>query len=222
MPALYLFDTEDARWRRPWARMLPAGCLEVRIEADAFRHDGGEARDGVVVAHASRLPDDAARERLCEGARAAGLSLVIISGGAPERRPLAAHVYRRLRPVRTRDFDEEFAHCFARFWEHHLRTGEIRFALLEPERDVLTALHVLCRGAVLAHDAARPEDAAWAAAVPLPAWWSLLEVAAARLALEEKGVRDARLDRLLDLVAAGRPVPAETARQALAALPAGV
>jgi len=198
--------------------MLPAGYLEVRIEADAFRSDAGPARDGVVVAHASRLPDGPALDRLQGGAPVAGLSLVIISGGVQERGPHDAHLYRRCRAVRTRDVDEEFARCFARFWDHRLRTGENSFALLEPERDMLTALHVLCRGAVLAHDASGPEDAAWAAEVTGPAWWSLLDLPALRRELEAWGVQDARLERLLDRIETAGPIAPETARQALVAL----
>ena len=218
MPSLYLFDNEDGRWRRPWARMLPPGYIEVSIEADSFRHEGLPARDGIVVAHASRLPAPPARGRLWRSARDAGLSLVLVSGGAQEHGAGEAHVYCRRRPVRTGDLDEEFARDFARFWEHRVGSGETCFALLEPGRDMLTALHVLCRGVVLAHEAARPEDAAWAAETRQSDWWRALEVPALRRELEERGSPDTRLERLLDLIASGRPVPPETARQALDAL----
>lgn len=218
MPSLYLFDTEDERWRRPWARMLPAGFIEVRIEADAFRHAGGPARDGVVVAHASRLPAGAARERLWEDAARSGLDLVLISGGAHEPGPFPPHVHARRRRVRTREIDGEFARCLARFWDERVRKGVSCFELLEPERDPWTVLRVLCRGAVLAHDAARPEDAARAAEVVRPDWWGILDTGALRRALASQEVSDTRLERLLDLIEAAQPIPAEAARQALLAL----
>ncbi|MFQ5717933.1 MAG: hypothetical protein ACE5IK_00150 [Acidobacteriota bacterium] len=149
--SLYLFDPEDRAYRRPWASMLPAPFHEVTIVDSFFQRSGGRARDGVVVVHASRLPDEKRRGDLVSNARQMNLHLVLISGGHQSEPARDNWVYFRRRPVRMRDIDEEFVDCFARFWHHLRSTDEFRFELLEPARDMVRVLVVLCQGYLLAH-----------------------------------------------------------------------
>jgi hypothetical protein len=152
--SLYLFDPEDRRWRRPWAKLLPVAFTEVEIAADRFRSvapAGKEATDGVVIIHASQLPGSQRREALFANAATAGLHLILVSGGHQEEPPLAEHIHRRRTPVRMREVDVAFRDCFARCWKHLEETGQMRYELLEPEREMLTVLALLCQGYLLAH-----------------------------------------------------------------------
>ena len=149
--SLYLFDPEDRQWRRPWETMLPAGFHEVSIEAARFVHTDGEARDGIVVVHASHLPDERVTARLVDAALRSNLRLVLISGSHQPGPSNDDGVYRRRCPVRVRETDEEFRSCFTRFWNHLHQTEEICFELLEPPRGMLQVLAVLCQGYLLAH-----------------------------------------------------------------------
>jgi len=149
--SLYLFDPEDPRWRRPWDKMLPAPFHEVAIQDGRFQHAGGLARDGIVLAHASRLPAAAQQRTLFAAAAAANLHIVLLSGGHQDRSAAQGAVHVRRAPLRPRELDPVFKRCLARFWDHLSHSGETCFALLEPDRDSLAVLALLCQGYLLAH-----------------------------------------------------------------------
>ena len=238
-PSLYLFDTDDPGSRRPWARMLPEGYREVRLEGGRFVHTGGEAADGVVVIHASRLPGEEAQRRLFEQAGRAGLTLVIVSGGLQRGAPAGGHVYRRRRPVRVRDYDGEFSDSLRRFWAQLLETGTARFELLEPSRGMLLALTVLCQGYLLARWRTEAPtggaiaaltrlgwtevplvsaEAAWILAAGWEGWWRPIDAAEARREIESSGGSSPAIEALLAEISGGGPVHPATVLAAYEAL----
>jgi hypothetical protein len=149
--SLYLFDSEDPRWRRPWDEMLPVPFREVAVRDGRFQHDEGVARDGIVLVHASRLPPAAQQRALFTAAAAVNLHIVLLSGGHQDTRMERETVHVRRAPLRPRDLDPVFKRCMRRFWDHLSRSGETCFALLEPDRDSSAVLALLCQGYLLAH-----------------------------------------------------------------------
>ena len=130
--------------------MLPQGFQEVEIQDGRFQHGESAAADGIVIIHASRLPEAHRQKALFTASAAANLHLVLISGGHQDAVAAGEHVYAMQRPLPPRQADGEFRACFARFWDHLSRSGEPCFELLEPAGKPLVALALLCQGYLLA------------------------------------------------------------------------
>ena len=162
---LYLFDSDaspGSKQCRDWGSLLPKFAL-LRYDDLLGRFTEGvkAGEKGLVVVHQSSIGG----AKCIDAVKKLGVPILVISGDPElERKPVpglepeAKSCYYRSAAVRGRkELDTTFRDLFDDFWTIYTTTGELKWAILEPERwpRNLVILYLVVRSAELSQGEAR-------------------------------------------------------------------